>query len=144
MVQAYSAISYRFYRLCPKNEKSMADKQMNLFTIAESVYFLYGEDSAGNQVKISTGNLLQFTKQYKYNTNLDELIGKNARVTINSQYDEMNPTAAKSPTGSWAIVESKYFPSGGLTMQILTDWFNPQIRKIRNHENGAWDAWKDI
>lgn len=117
---------------------------MNLFTIAESVYFLYGEDSAGNQVKISTGNLLQFTKQYEYNTNLDELIGKNARVTINSQYDEMNPTAAKSPTGSWAIVESKYFPSGGLTMQILTDWFNPQIRKIRNHENGAWDAWKDI
>ena len=122
----------------------MADKKMNQFTPNTSVKYLYGEDSAGNQVKISTEDLLQYTKSYDYNTNLDELIGKNVRVTINTQYDKMNPTAAKSPTGSWAIVESKYFPGGGLTMQILTDWFNPKIRKIRNHENGTWDAWYDI
>ena len=122
----------------------MADKKMNRFTQATSVIYLYGEDSAGNQVKILTADLLQHTKYYDYNMNLDKLIAKNARVTINSQYDEMNPTAAKSPTGEWAIVESKYFPAGGLTMQILTGWFNPQIRKIRNYENGSWDDWKDI
>ena len=120
------------------------DIPMNQFSVATDVAYIYAETADGSQVKIQAADLLQFNKSYDYNTNLDKLIGKDARVVINSQYDTINPTATKSPTGEWAVVEVKYFTKGGLTMQILTDWFNPQIRKIRNHENGAWDAWKDI
>jgi len=116
------------------------------------------KDANGNQYWIKKADLasvlggllsnklfLPYTISPKYNENLDNLKGNNARTVISPAYNSTNPDATPSPTNQWAVVDTDYYPVGGYTRQILTSWFSPKNRMIRYYDQeGSWSNWVNL
>ena len=128
----------------------MADKKLSSVSSVSDAAYVYAETSNGDTVKISKADLASVVAGLMgysdtkivyisdYNPVLDN-ITYNCRGYVNDGYSG-NPI---SDSSGWAFFECKTFPDGRC-MQILTGWFHPNIRYIRNYQNGTWTTWMSI
>lgn len=81
----------------------------------------------------------------KYNENIDELRGKNARtVVVGRSYNTLFPNAKPAPFDDFSLVDTDYYPVSGYIRQIATYWWEPNKRKVRCFYDNKWTDWKDL
>jgi hypothetical protein len=117
---------------------------------ASTMEYVRGLDANGNPIMINKSDLasvvaglMGYSKTEivyisDYNPDIDNII-YNCRGFVNNGYSG-NPIS--EDTG-WAFFECKRFPDGRC-MQILTGWFQPNIRFIRIYQNARWTSWKSL
>ena len=141
MVQAYSAISYRFYRLCPKNGKVMADIRENAMQQGTAVY-LRGIDSNGNSILYPLSALLALTVSERRGLNdADDLNNINA-AGVYTIYPEGSLPANLPPGADRSTLIVVSCANGHAAQVIIGAYGGLWARgTYRYWEPSAWSAW---
>ena len=116
----------------------MADKKMSDFNVGTSVSYVYGENSAGNQVRVVPQDIIPYKEVQLLKNDFNEINQSGYCRITNGQQLLNRPTSIENNV--W-IVEA-VFTSGDYALVRVTNLKMQQA--IRTMNAGTWSAWKTL